>query len=71
MNRLAQTHQAQTPLLSLHEPQESPVNSARWRINGFPAKIIIWTAEEWERLAERPTDAQRLPSGTWCALRMD
>jgi hypothetical protein len=42
-----------------------------WRINGFRAKLLVWTPEEWERLDARPPDAQFHPSGVWCALRMD
>jgi hypothetical protein len=46
-------------------------NNARWRINGYRATIIIWSAEEWEKLTERPNDAQYYPCGVWCALRLD
>jgi hypothetical protein len=59
------------PQLSLFTPPNSEANIASWSINGYPATIIIWTAEEWERLPERPTDAQRYPCGVWCALRME
>ena len=45
--------------------------AAQWLINGYRASIIVWTAEEWERLAERPHDAQLHPSGVWCALRVE
>ncbi|CAN5714772.1 hypothetical protein BH23PLA1_BH23PLA1_17760 [soil metagenome] len=47
------------------QPQE-----ACWRINGFPALILIWTVEQWEHLEDRPEDAQYYPCGVWCALRM-
>ena len=57
--------------LNLHLPGEEIVNSARWLINGFPATILVWTAEEWARLTEYPLDAQPIPNGTWCALRID
>ena len=57
--------------LKLHLPKEEIVNSARWLINGFPATILVWTADEWARLSERPKDAQQVPNGTWCALRID
>ena len=57
--------------LKLHLPTEEITNSARWLINGFPATILVWTAEEWSRLTERPLDAQQVPNGTWCALRID
>jgi hypothetical protein len=55
----------------LYDPPISDGNTARWRINGHGATIIIWTADEWERLKEHPTDAQYYPCGIWCALRMD
>ena len=42
-----------------------------WRINGFRAKLTVWTVEEWERLESRPSDAQYHPSGVWCALRLE
>ena len=47
------------------------VNVARWRINGYKAEVIVWTAEEWGLLSDRPSDAQPLPSGMWCALRWE
>lgn len=40
-----------------------------WKINGFPAVVYIWTAEEWACLMTRPADARQHPSGVWCALR--
>ena len=57
--------------LGLFSPPASETNSARWRINGYPARIVIWTAREWEDLPERPTDAQYFDCGVWCALRLD
>ncbi len=57
--------------LKLHLPGEEIVNSARWLINGFPATILVWTADEWARLTEHPLDAQQVANGTWCALRID
>ena len=45
-------------------------NSTRWLINGHRATLFVWTSEEWERLPDRPPDAQFAPSGIWCALRM-
>jgi hypothetical protein len=71
MNTLAYLQPVKMGWLVLHSPSDPPENIARWRINGFPASIVIWTAEEWELLAERPADAQRYPCGVWCALRMD
>mgnify|MGYP001096340617 CR=1 FL=1 len=41
-----------------------------WRINGHPARLLIWSPEEWERLDVRPIDAQFHPFGVWCALRL-
>ena len=55
----------------LHLPTAEIASSARWLINGFPATILVWTAEEWARLTDRPQDAQQYPNGTWCALRID
>ena len=52
-------------------PMSTSPMSARWRINGYPARLLIWTIEEWERLDERPVDAQFHPIGVWCALRVD
>jgi hypothetical protein len=57
--------------LRIHVPTTDPASSARWLINGYPAMIIIWTAEEWAGLTERPVDAQQYPNGVWCALRME
>jgi hypothetical protein len=57
--------------LGLYAPPTSETNTARWRINGYPARIVIWTAEEWEKLSERPADAQYYSCGVWCALRVD
>ncbi len=42
-----------------------------WKINGFRAKLLVWTTEEWNELEARPEDAQLHPSGIWCALRVD
>lgn len=56
---------------SAYQPPLSERNAAHWRINGFPATIFIWTADEWEQLEEHPTDAQYYPCGIWCALRLD
>ena len=62
------------PETTLRIFQTSGINDdegTHWRINGHPATIFIWTAEEWEQLETRPADAQRHPSGSWCVLRMD
>jgi hypothetical protein len=57
--------------LGLFQPPIPETNTAQWRINGYRATIIIWTSEEWERLKDRPPDAQYYPCGVWCALRME
>jgi hypothetical protein len=44
---------------------------AFWRINGYRAKLLIWTADEWNKLKDRPGDAQYHPKGVWCSLRID
>ena len=54
----------------LHNPPPTCAASVRWRLNGHPAQLLIWSKEEWEHLSERPADAQRHPSGIWCALRL-
>jgi hypothetical protein len=59
-----------------HELRVSP-GSARepraafWRINGYRARLLIWTHDEWEKLESPPSDAQLHPCGVWCALRLD
>ncbi len=58
-------------LLDIHRPEAIRACPARWLINGFPATILTWTAEEWARLIDRPLDAQENSNGVWCALRMD
>ena len=57
--------------LRLVKPVTSSVPVARWRINGYPVALLLWTPEEWERLQVRPSDAQYHPLGVWCALRND
>ncbi len=57
--------------LRLHQPPVDLSSSARWLINGYPATLLIWTADEWDRLTDRPKDAQKCPNGIWCALRME
>jgi hypothetical protein len=65
------TRVTEGPRVHIYRPDADDRNSALWRINGFPARVVVWTAEEWERLDERPADAQYLPCGVWCALRLD
>jgi hypothetical protein len=45
--------------------------AAYWWINGYRAKLLIWTADEWESMTNLPSDAQFHPAGVWCALRID
>jgi hypothetical protein len=49
---------------------ERKLPACGWRINGHPARLLIWSPEEWEELAVRPIDAQYHPFGVWCALRL-
>ncbi len=55
--------------LCLHSRPETA--AVFWRINGFRARLLVWTVEEWEKMDARPVDAQFHPSGVWCALRLD
>jgi hypothetical protein len=75
MKNSLQSSKAPTNRCHLHLLESSQsTNServARWRINGFAAIVIVWTKEEWSRLTDRPTDAQSLPGGQWCALRIE
>ena len=52
-------------------PPSALAARTHWKINGFPASVLVWTAEQWSLLATRPDDAQRSPDGSWCVLRMD
>ena len=42
-----------------------------WWINGYRARLLVWTQEQWESMETPPSDAQLHPAGVWCALRMD
>jgi hypothetical protein len=55
--------------LYFHSSPES--GGVYWRINGFRARLLVWTPQEWDSLDTRPLDAQFHPSGVWCALRLD
>jgi hypothetical protein len=61
----------QPAALRLYCPGSHAAMSAHWLINGYPARLYVWTAEEWEGLEERPSDAQYHPLGFWCALRLE
>lgn len=54
------------------EPQMVPRDVVYWRVNGYRAAMLVWTDEEFGRLAdgERPADAQRFSCGIWAVLRM-
>jgi hypothetical protein len=58
-------------VLRLFQPHSPAVSSDRWRIDGHPARLLIWSIEEWENLEHRPSDAQFHPFGVWCALRIE
>lgn len=72
MNPALEVHSTATtrPRLGIYSPSSSERNVGRWRINGHPAAIVIWTVEEWDRLEVRPVDAQYFECGVWCALRL-
>jgi hypothetical protein len=57
--------------LRLCEGTSSEEQAAFWRINGYRARLVIWTADQWQRMETPPADAQFHPSGVWCALRVD
>lgn len=58
--------------IRLHEPaDEVGDRGLGWLINGYPAAVLVWTAEQWARLVDRPDDARWHPSGVWVALRME
>jgi hypothetical protein len=62
--------QPRTDLRLCEEPQPDE-HAAFWRINGYRARLVIWTPDEWERMETPPADAQFHPTGVWCALRVD
>jgi hypothetical protein len=62
---------ARTASLRLYLHSSQYTGGVFWRINGFRAKLLVWTPEEWANLIARPADAQLHPSGVWCALRLD
>ena len=54
-------------------PAEAPgMEVAYWRVNGHRAAMLVWTDDEFDRLApyERPADAQHFSCGIWAVLRM-
>ena len=42
------------------------------RIGGWPARVLLWTADQWSRMdpADRPADAFTL-GNTYLAIRVD
>ena len=62
--------------LTVHRPEPGPDPRPRdvvyWRVNGYRAAMLVWTDDEFERLAchERPADAQHFSCGIWAVLRM-
>ena len=71
MSSAARADRPAVAALQVYQPPQAELQRARWRINGFLASIIVWTADEWSRLEHRPNDAQYLPCGVWCALRIE
>lgn len=73
MNRPAwvPTSATRRTFLDLYLPPPPDAGVAYWRINGHRAVVLVWTAEEFDRLPERPRDAQYYPCGVWCALRLE
>ena len=62
--------QPRTDLRLCDEPRAEE-QAAFWRINGYRARLVIWTSDQWERMKAPPADAQFHPTGVWCALRVD
>ncbi len=71
MRSVLSTGAARRPRVKSVRHDGAGCHSAHWRINGFPATITVWTSAAWKHLTERPPDAQYLPCGLWCTLRMD
>ena len=62
--------QARTELRICEDPK-SEEQAAFWRINGYRARLVLWTPDQWQRMETPPADAQFHPTGVWCALRVD
>jgi hypothetical protein len=60
-----------TAALRLYAPGGPDAMTLSWRINGYRARLFVWTQAERETLESRPNDARYHPSGVWCALRLD
>jgi hypothetical protein len=59
------------PALRLYVEPKPESREAYWLINGYRARLLIWTSDEWRKLAVTPADAQYHPCGVWCALRIE
>ncbi len=75
VHKIHRANESSTPRPFLHvkyRPMNRiPPPAAGWRINGYAARLVIWSPEEWENLEVRPLDAQFHPYGVWCALRLE
>jgi hypothetical protein len=58
------------PRLFSGEESVARCNTLGWSINGHPAFVETWTAEEWARLEITPPDAQECGNGVRVALRI-
>jgi hypothetical protein len=67
----AAAHSSSRLDLRIQDGTDRSSRAVFWRINGYRARLLIWTLQEWEKLDIRPSDAQYHPSGVWCALRVD
>ena len=67
----AGTFEAAPSSFRRREARSAEPRAAYWWINGYRAKLLIWTSDEWENLKNVPSDAQYHPAGVWCALRLD
>ena len=47
----------------LCEDPKSEEQAAFWRINGYRARLVLWTPDQWERMEAPPADAQFHPTG--------
>jgi hypothetical protein len=74
VHRTLSVNESSPPRAFLHvkyRPMKRTPPTAGWRINGYAARLVIWSPEEWEKLEVRPLDAQYHPFGVWCALRLE
>lgn len=74
VHKIHRANESSSPRAFLHvkyRPMKRTPPAAGWRINGYAARLVIWSPEEWEKLEVRPLDAQYHPYGVWCALRLE